>query len=101
MNRLIFVIAILASLSGNAQKVSFTTILNKENATKEGIYLNGYVVNISYDSILKLDKKKIRVTGKYKIIEGLKKKPNTTIAVAGRAEDWKYIDKPKIEIVKE
>jgi hypothetical protein len=78
--------------------VSFTTVLHKANATKDGIYLEGFVVDLTYDSIVKLDGKKIRVEGKYTVSEGVN--PNDSIVKQGRYGSTKYIHNPKIEILK-
>jgi hypothetical protein len=79
--------------------VTFTAKVDIANATKDGIYLNGYVVNINYKQAEKLNGKKIRVTGKVTIVKGLKKSPNGK-EVQGREEDTKHIESPKIEVVK-
>lgn len=85
--------------------ISFDTILDIANATKDGIYLNGYVVDIDYNEAKKLDGKKIRVTGKVTVIKGLKNLPKeydkngNEIHMQGRLEDTKYIKTPKIETI--
>ena len=79
--------------------VSFTTKLDIAYATKEGIYLNGYVVNINYEQAKRLNGKKIRVTGKVTILKGLKNLPGNEVR-QGRQEDTKYIDSPKIVLIK-
>lgn len=79
--------------------VTFITKVDIAHATKDGIYLNGYVVNIDYKQAEKLNGKKIRVTGKVTIVKGLEKLPNGE-EVQGREGDTKYIKSPKIEVVK-
>ena len=85
--------------------VSFITILDIDNATKDGIYLNGYVVNLEYSEAKKLNGKKIRVTGKVTVVKGLENLPKeydkngNEIYKQGRYEDSKHITKPKIEII--
>lgn len=79
--------------------VSFVTVLDIANATKDGIYLNGYVVNISYEKAKQLNGKKIRVTGKVSIIKGVKNQPGEEMQ-QGREEDTMYIESPKIKIIK-
>lgn len=79
--------------------VSFITRLNIANATKDGIYLNRYVVNISYEQAKRLNGKKIRVSGKVTILEGLKNLPGDELR-QGRQEDTQYINSPKIVIIK-
>jgi hypothetical protein len=79
--------------------VTFVTILDIANASKDGIYLNGYVVNISYEQAKKLNGKKIRITGKVTIRKGFKNRPNEDIRQE-RETDSKHIKSPKIEIIK-
>lgn len=91
-----------AADSGTISKsklVSFVTVLDIANATKEGIYLNGYVVNISYEKAKQLNGKKIRVTGKVSIIKGVNNKPDEEMQ-QGREGDTMYIEFPKIKIIK-
>ena len=78
--------------------VSFTSKVDIANATKDGIYLNDYVVNISYKQLKKLNGKKIKVTGKVTIIKGLQNLNKDEIQ-QGREADTKYIQSPKIEII--
>lgn len=87
-------------LSKPPRFVSFIARPDIANATKDGIYLNGYVVNISYDEIKRLNGKKIKVTGKVSIVRGVKNLPGEEVR-QGRAEDTRYIGSPKIEIVKD
>jgi hypothetical protein len=86
--------------------ISFITKMNIANATKDGIYLNGYIVNIGYDKAKKLDGKTIKVSGKVTIMKGLKNLPKVydengnEIIIQGREEDTKLIESPIIEIIK-
>ena len=81
-------------------KVSFITTIDIKRATLDGIYLNGYVVNIDYDKLQKLNGKKVRISGKVTIVKGLKNLPPTKPLSQGRYEDTKHILNPKIEIIK-
>jgi hypothetical protein len=84
---------------------TFVTKLNISNATKDGIYLNDYLVNIDYEKVKKLNGKNIKVSGKVTIIKGLKKMPKEydeeghKIIRQGRENDTKYIEFPLIEII--
>lgn len=78
--------------------VSFVTKINIQQATKDGIYLNGYVVNIPYDKLQKINGKTVRISGKVTIVKGLKHY-NDGVERQGREEDTKHILKPKIKIV--
>jgi len=75
--------------------VSFVTKLDIGNLTKDGIYLEGYVVNISSEQAKKLDGKKIRITGKARVIKG-----NANSFEQVRQGNYKYIEYPKIEVIK-
>lgn len=86
------------------EKVSFETVIDINNATKDGIYINGYVVNISYSDLVKLNKKKVKITGIVTIEKGLNEEDNKNlkkekIIRQGRQKDTKHIEKPKIEIL--
>lgn len=83
----------------NSKLVSFVTVLDIANATKDGIYLNGYVVNISYEKAKQLNGKKIRVTGKVSIIKGINNRPGEDMQ-QGREGNTMYIKSPKIKIIK-
>lgn len=102
--RLILILTLLTQyLSLQAQdttnnNVSFVTKINIQQATKDGIYLNGYVVNIPYDKLQKLNGKTVRISGKVTIVKGLKHY-NDGVERQGREEDTRYILKPKIKIV--
>ena len=86
-------------------KVSFTVKFDLTNETKSyGYYLEHYFVNINPKKALKLNGKIIKVTGKYKIIRRLIKKYNSKgeqIHSQGIQNDIKYIQFPKIVIIKE
>jgi hypothetical protein len=80
-------------------KVSFITTVDISRLTKDGIHMNGYVVNISREKAEKLNGKKIRVTRKMTIVKGIKNLPGEE-EVQGREVDTKHILSPKIEIIK-
>lgn len=89
----------LKKQSGNTTDIiTFITRLDITNATKDGIYLNGYVVNINYEQAKKLNGKKIRVTGKVTVVKGVKNRPGDAIQ-QGREIDARHIGSPKIEII--
>jgi hypothetical protein len=85
--------------------ITFITILDIANVTKDGIYLNGYVVNIDYEKAKKLNGKTLRIAGKVSIITGLKNLPKeydkdgNELIQQGRQDDMKYIESPMIEII--
>ncbi len=81
-----------------SNKASFVTTIDIKNATKDGIYLNGYVVNIPYDKLIKLNGKRVQISGKVTIVRGLKHY-NDGVVRQGREEDTKHILKPKIKLL--
>ena len=86
-----------ASLNRKKDDVAnFIAIINIKNATKDGIYLNGYVVNIPYNKLKKLNGKKVFISGKVTVIKGLEKN-NDGIIRQGRNGDTKHILKPIIK----
>lgn len=101
MNKLltsIIITGILFTVTGcKSQIVTFTTTLKKENATKEGIYLDEYIVHLSKDSVLLLDGKEIEVTGKYFVVKGLAGTEEKIIQ--GRSGNRKHIKSPEIRIL--
>lgn len=82
----------------SSNRVSFIVKIDISRATKDGIYLNGYVVNIPYSRLLKLEGKRVRIRGKVTTAKGLKDDKDTDIK-QGRADDTKHIFKPRIKIV--
>jgi len=91
--------------SDTTNLVSFIAKFDKTAATKDGYYLGGYVVNISYEQSKSLDGKTIKITGKVSIEKGLDSDtPKDTGRISafrqGRAKDTKHIESPTIEIIK-
>ncbi len=74
-------------------------------ATKDGYYIDEYIVNISYDQAKLLDGKKIKITGTYTIVKGLDNIPKeydkdgNEIIMQGRQGDTKHIESPTVEII--
>ena len=59
----------------NANNVSFIITFDINKATKDGYYVGDYIININSEKAIKLDGKKIKITGKFQIVKGLKHKP--------------------------
>ncbi len=80
------------------KKTDFTIKIDIENATKDGLYINGYVINIPYDKIEELNGKTVNIKGKVSIV-----KPNSIDRKGrlqqGRETITKYIFKPKIKVI--
>ena len=81
------------------KSVSFTTVVDIQQATKEGIYMEGYVVHISHDKIKTLHGKKVKVAGKVTVVKGLKQEDGKD-EKQGRYEDRKHLLTPVITILK-
>lgn len=75
---------------------NFITTIDINNATKDGIYLNGYVVNIPYNELIKLNGKKVFISGKVTLVKGLENNNNGIIRQSRRS-DTKHILKPIIK----
>ena len=103
-----FLIATLfsnAALFGQAQsqnycsnRVSFVTRIKGEQATKDGAYIHGYVVEISPTEFQKLVGKKVRISGEVIEAEGVNNQEGSEV-VQGRSGSFKYIQSPGIEVL--
>ncbi len=82
------------------RNVSFITKIDLQHATKDGIYLNGYVVNLPYERARSLNGKTVRIKGEVTIVKGNKHYTDGAVR-QGRQEDSRHILKPKIRIVRE
>jgi hypothetical protein len=99
MRKLLFLLILLSLfLTSCKETVSFTTKIDKAKATKDGIYLNGYVVNMDAAQIEKLNGQTVRVSGKVTVIKGVDNTAGGEIQ-QGRETDTKHILSPKIEII--
>ena len=87
-------------IDNHPKRADFVVYFDNGRETKDGFYLNGYVVNISRERAKKLHGKKIRVKGKVTIEKGLSDDPNEPLR-QGRSVDTKHIEKPLITILKE
>jgi len=88
--------ASLYRLSDNNAK--FITKIDIQSATKDGIYLNGYIVNIPYEKLKKLNGKTVRISGKVTLLKANNISSEGKIQ-QGRANDTKHILNPKIKII--
>jgi hypothetical protein len=84
-------------LTRTSKRVSFVTKVDISQATKDGIYLNGYVVNIGYEKIKALDGKTVRIRGRVTIVKGLQTTDGELRQ--GRDGDTKHILNPRIQVV--
>ena len=87
------------STKSDSDFVTFLSIMELKNATKDGVYLNGYVVNLQYDELIKYDNKKVKVSGKVSVVKGIEKDKNDGLISQGREIETKHIENPKIEII--
>lgn len=84
--------------SKNEGRVSFVTTIDTSLLTKDGIYLNGYVINISYEKAKSLQGKTVRIKGRVTIFNGTASYTDGEIR-QGRLNDTKYINSPRIKII--
>jgi hypothetical protein len=85
-----------------ASSVSFIVRFHINELDKDdAVYLKGYVVNIGHEQAKKLNGKKIRITGKVTIIKASKNRSPGQPIPQERQGDYKYIESPQIEIIKE
>jgi hypothetical protein len=80
------------------KKISFVTKVDIRQRTKDGIYLNGYLVNLGYEKIKALNGKTVRIKGKVSIVKGIGEYTGKEVR-QGRSGDTKYIHSPKIKII--
>ena len=92
-------------IKDTSNSVTFIAKFDIKNATKDGYYINDYIVEINYKDAKKLDCKKIKITGKVYILKGLNSMPKEydkdgkVIINQGRDGDTKHISHPIIEII--
>jgi len=98
---------LMEPLIQTGDSVTVIATFKKMNATKDGYYFGGYVVEMSEKEAKQYDGKKIKITGVLNIVEGIG--PGTLhydslgnlLASQGREGETKYIMKPVIEILEE
>ena len=87
-------------VSDTAKEITIIVKFNKNNGTKDGYYLGGYVVDLDINSkqVQRLNGKDLKITGKLFIEPGLATKPRggykkgeITAIRQGRAIDTKHI----------
>lgn len=81
------------------KKADFTTQIDIHKATKDGIYLNGYAVNIPHEKLTELNGKTVRITGRVKTVDGVGDLNGGDVS-QGRQQETKHIPRPRIRIVK-
>ncbi len=85
--------------------VSFIAKFDITKATKDGYFLNGYIIDINSVDSQKFNGKKIKVRGKVTVIKGLKNRPKeydrngNELIVQGRIDDTKHIESPTITVL--
>lgn len=80
------------------RKVSFVAMVDAATSTKDGIYLNGYVLNLSPTQITALNGKKVRISGRVSIVKASVDK-TSQVHIQGREKGAMHILKPKIRII--
>jgi len=87
------------------EQVSFYTVLDISNVTKDGVYIEGYVLHLDYEQVKELSGKKIKISGAVTIVEGQQNltkeydENGNEIFNQGRLENTKHIFSPKIEVL--
>lgn len=84
--------------TGKEDTASFITTIDTATLTKDGIYLSGYVVNISNEEAKKLHGKRISVSGNVTIVKAVNNKPGGEMS-QGREVDTKHILNPIIKVL--
>lgn len=79
-------------------QANFVTTIDKRHQTKDGIYLNGYVVELSDQQIRKLHGKRVRIIGFVTIVPGNKIETTGEIR-QGKEVDTRYILHPTVSII--
>lgn len=84
-----------------SQSVSFVAKLDAKKATKEGFYVNGYVVHIAQSQADMYIGKKIKITGEVTIVAGIDNNVSSSSdpIQQGRSGDTKHIVHPTIELL--
>lgn len=86
-----------ATLIRRDDKVAnFIATIDIKTATKNGIYLNGYVVHIPYSELTKLHGKKVFISGNVTLMKG-PENLNDGIISQGRKGEIRHILKPIIK----
>jgi hypothetical protein len=80
-------------------KISFITVFDNKNETKDGYYINGFVINLSHEQGKYFHLKKVKITGKVTIIKNVKPFNAGEDIKQGRYIDTKHLLKPVIEII--
>ena len=91
-----------ASLKLISDSVSFTTRFSLTDLDKDdAAYLKGYVVNIGIEQAKKLNGKRIRISGKVTLKKSNPNRQPGQPIPQERQGDYKYIESPTIEIIKD
>lgn len=86
------------SIDTIGNKVRFLVVADTNRATKEGVYMNGFVVNLSYSKLREWQGKTLLVEGRVSVIKGINNQEGDLIR-QGREHDMKYIAKPRITVL--
>ncbi len=87
--------------------VSFETVFDITTGTKDGFYVEDYIIHIDYTKASEIDGKKVKISGEITTVSGLNNTPQeydeegNEIIMQGRAGDTGHIFEPKIEILEE
>lgn len=85
--------------------VTFETIFDIETETKDGFYVEGYIVHLDYHKALDINGKKVKISGEITKVSGLDNtqqeydEDGNEIIMQGRSGDTSHIFDPKIEVL--
>ena len=86
--------------------VTLVATVNLKNATKEGVYMEGYVVNIEYGELKRLDGKTIKVSGIVTLLSPIQDGAEKTdageeaLVEQGRSQPIGYNEHPAVAVLK-
>ena len=93
-----------STLKANPDFVTVEGIIDSKNATKEGVYFNGYILHLNSDQLKKYDGEKVKVIGVVTVIKGLKisteklDKKSKEIIKQGRQKESYHFVSPNITL---
>ena len=79
-------------------KVSFIATIDLANETKEGVYLNGYVVHMGHERAKALQGRKIRVRGRVTLVRAVSNDDSAPVE-QGRSVITGHLLRPKIQVL--
>lgn len=88
---------LFGGLMSCANHVQFETTVDKTQLTKDGCYMENYVVHVEENRVLELDGTRVVVRGKCTYMKGVNSSDGEI--VQGREGESKHILHPKIKVI--